>query len=222
MHGGDVDKVVALPGVVHRVFRVSGPKTDWVARFPRDDQRPNEFPAEVWAARQANGSGVPTARTVATGLLDARPYLVVEYVAPYRSQDVDHAWRWLGRYAARVASIRVDEAPDAVFSRFGCDLRRAWRAHLGYNLDALTAQDPLLEDGVYRQADRTRLRASVERLTTMDFAFGLAHGDLAPRNLVPRRPPLPPVLLDWGTATTGPPPGPTSNASTRGRPTTGR
>jgi aminoglycoside phosphotransferase (APT) family kinase protein len=206
MHGGDVNVVVALPGMVNRVFRVRGLRTDWVVRFPLDDQRANEFPTEVWAARQAHSSGVPTARTVATGLLDARPYLIVEYVEPHQDQDEDQAWRWLGRYASRVATTRLDEAPEEVFSRFGRDLPRAWRAHLSYNLDAVTAQDPLLEDGVYQEADRVWLRASIKRLMTIDFAFGLAHGDLAPRNLVPRRPPLPPVLLDWGTATTGPAP----------------
>ena len=206
LHGGQADAVVALTGVVNRVFRVSGPHTDWIVRFAVDDQRPDEFPTEMWAARHASDSGVPAPELVAYGHLDARPYLVVEHVEAYRDPDPDQAWRWLGRYAARLARVPLDEAPEQVFSRFGRDLPLAWRAHLTYNLDALSGWDPLLEDGVYQAGDRDRLRASIERLMEADFSFGLAHGDLAPRNLVLQRPPLPPVLLDWGTATTGPAP----------------
>jgi len=206
MHGGRADAVVALPGVVNRVFRVSGPGTDWVVRYPLDNLRPNEFPTEVWAARQASVLGVPTATVVASGDLEGCPYLVIEYVEPYQDHGLDQAWQWLGRYAASLVSVPLDEAPREVFSRFGRDLRLAWRAHLMYNLDALSGQDPLLEDGVYPKQDRARLRASIERLMLVDFRHGLVHGDLAPRNLVQRRPPLPPVLLDWGNATTGPVP----------------
>ena len=205
-HGGQADAVFALPGNVNRVFRVSGPATDWVVRSPLDDRRFDEFPLEVWAARGASGQGVPAPPVVAAGDLDGRPYLVLEYVEPYETDSPGAAWQWLGRYAARVAVVPLEDAPTQIFSRFGRDLGSAWRAHLQYNLDALSSHDPLLDDGVYARQDRERLRASIEQLMLVDFRHGLAHGDLAPRNLVLRRPPLPPVLLDWGTVTTGPAP----------------
>jgi hypothetical protein len=48
-----------------------------------------------------------------------------------------------------------------------------------------------------------QLRAVLRRLHTLEPAFGLAHGDLAPRNLL-----FPyagaPVLIDWGSASAGP------------------
>lgn len=205
-HGGQANAVVALPGNVNRVFRVSGPATDWVVRFPLDDRRSNEFPKEIWAARGASGQGVPVPTVVAAGDLDGRLYLVLEYVEPYETDSPGATWQWLGRYAARVAVVPLEDAPTQLFSRFGRDLRFAWRAHLQYNLDALSSHDLLLDDGVYARQDSERLRASIEQLMRVDFRHGLAHGDLAPRNLVPRHPPTPPVLLDWGTATTGPAP----------------
>ena len=205
-HGGHADAVRALSGNVNRVFRVKGADTDWVVRYPLDDRRSDEFPAEVWAARRASELGVSVAAVVAAGDLEGRPYLVLEYLAPFEAGGMSEAWQWLGRYAARLAMVPLKDAPAGVFSRFGRDLDSAWRAHLQYNLDALSSQDALLDDGVYLRQDRDRLRVSIEQLMLVDFRHGLAHGDLAPRNLVPRRPPLPPVLLDWGTATTGPTP----------------
>ena len=206
MHGGRADTVLALPGVVNRVFRVVGPGNDWVVRYPLDSRRPDEFPVEVWAAEQASLHGIATPEVVARGHLDDRPYLVIEYVESQQDQDQDEAWRWLGRYATLAATVPLRDAPQAIFSRFGRDLPLAWRAHLNYNYHALSEHDPLTKDGVYRTEDRSHLRALVERLRSADFTFGLAHGDLAPRNLISRRAPSPPVLLDWGSATTGPVP----------------
>lgn len=207
MHGGAADVATSLPGVVNRVLRVTGPGTDWVVRFAADARRPNEFPTEVWAARLGSRYGIATPRVVGTGHLEDRAYLVVEHVEPQEEQDTDESWRWLGRYAAILPTVPLDhDAPEEIFSRFGRDLPLAWRAHLDYNLDALSERDPLSEEGVYRPHDRAHLRSLLDRLRSADFTFGLAHGDLAPRNLIQRRPPSPAVLLDWGTATTGPAP----------------
>lgn len=206
MHGGRVDEVVALPGVVNRVLRVTGVGQDWVIRFPVDPRRPNEFPTEIWAAHLASRLGIDTPRVLATGYLDDRPYLVVEYIAPQPGPDVAQMWAWLGRYVAVLATVPLDEAPAGIFSRFGRDLPSAWRSHLRYNLHELSEQDPLIKDGVYQRQDLDRIRTLLQTLGTADFRFGLAHGDLAPRNLIPRRAPSPPFLIDWGTARTGPAP----------------
>lgn len=206
MHGGGADQIVSLPGVVNSVLRVTGVGNDWVVRFPVDPRRPDEFPTEIWVAHQARELGIDTPPVVATGYLDNRPYMVVEYITPQGKLDADQMWCWLGRYAATLATAPLDGAPDEIFSRFGRDLSSAWRSHLLYNLAELSEQDSLIEDGVYPRQDLDRLRALLEPLEFADLAFGLAHGDLAPRNLIPRRTPLPPVLIDWGTATTGPAP----------------
>lgn len=205
-HGGAADAVVSLPGVVKHVLRVTGDSNDWVVRFPVDRRQPNEFPTEIWVSQRASELGIDTPEVVATGHLDDRPYLVLRYLAPDGELDTDETWRWLGHYSAVLANMPLDGAPGELFSRLGRDLPSAWRSHLHYNLHELSEGDPLINDGVYRHGDLSRLRALLESLESIDFTFGLAHGDLAPRNLISRRPPASPVLIDWGTATTGPAP----------------
>lgn len=205
-HSGSADEVVSLPGVVNHVYRVTGRTNDWVVRFPVDPHTPNEFNTEIWAATQASKLGIATPEVIATGHLDDRPYLVVEYCPASGDVDASAMWRWLGHYSAMLAGVPLDHAPEELFTRFGHDLPSAWRSHLLYNLQELSEHDPLIEDGVYERHDRDTLRTMLERLEAIQFTFGLAHGDLAPRNLITRRPPAPPVLIDWGTATTGPAP----------------
>ncbi|MGY4858829.1 aminoglycoside phosphotransferase family protein [Cryobacterium sp. AP23] len=197
--------VTPLGGVVNEVFRVQGAGFDWVVRFSADPERPNEFPVEVWAMRAARQAGIPVPDVVGSGRLDGRPYLVLQYCEPMLDGPAD-PWTWLGRYARSVSRLPLDGAPEAVFSRFGRDLPAAWRAHLAYNLDALGADDPLQRDGAYSAGERSGLRALLTDLQTAPFDFGLAHGDLAPRNLIAPLRPAAPVLLDWGAASTGPAP----------------
>lgn len=203
--GGTAGRVIVLAGVVNHVLRVQGPGTDWVVRFPVDPCQPDEFPVERWAVGRAAELGIPVPRVVATGTLDGRPYLVWEHLAESPSAP-GTAWTWLGRYAATVGGIPLDDAPDGVFSRFGRDLPLAWRRHLEYNLAELGEADRLLADGVYLGADLPVLLDLVGGLAGVELRFGLAHGDLAPRNLVPRGASAPPALIDWGNATTGPTP----------------
>ncbi len=99
----------------------------------------------------------------------------------------------------------TDDAPDALFSRFGRELPAAWQAHLNYNLEALNPADPLLEWGVYAAGDQARLRSLVRDLGQLPTRFGLNHGDLSLRNvLVPDT--GDPVLIDWGSSAAGPTP----------------
>lgn len=203
--GRTPERVTVLAGVMNHVLRVQGAGTDWVVRFPVDGEGPDEFPTERWALARAAGVEIPVPQVVASGVLDGRPYLVWEHVAE-TPMEPGTAWTWLGRYAAAVGEIPLDDAPDAVFSRFGRDLPLAWRRHLDYNLGELEQGDRLLADGVYTRTDLPALRDAVAALGGVDLRFGLAHGDLAPRNLVPRGTSAPPVLIDWGNATTGPSP----------------
>nr|WP_231747796.1 aminoglycoside phosphotransferase family protein [Auraticoccus cholistanensis] len=205
LHGADVRGTTVLAGVVNRVVRVVGDGTDWVVRFPADRRRPDEFPAETWAISRAAAVGIPSPGVVACGRLDELPYLVLEHVEA-AAEPVRRPWCWLGRYAATIATVPVDAtAPDSLFSRFGRDLPAAWRQHLEYNIEALGDDDPLAGT-VYRPEDAPQLRAELKALRAERFRFGLAHADLAPRNLVSRGADEAPVLIDWGNVTTGPAP----------------
>lgn len=145
---------------------------------------------------------------VARGSLRGAPYLVQDFVegGPGQSHRSLELWRTIGGYARIVQEIPITtDAPEGLFSRFGRDLSAAWHADLGYNLDQLVADDPLLALGVYRAEEQARLRARLRRLRDVAVGFGLSHGDLHPRNvIVPRA--GPPVLIDWGSASAGPVP----------------
>lgn len=203
--GGTVDRIERLHGgAVNHTYRVDrAGAAPVVLRFPVDPLRQDEFPVESWAARSAGRVGIPVPEPLTHGTVDGVPYSVSEYIAP-DPRPIDRPWRWLGRSARAVATIPLVGAPRSLSSRFGDDLRLAWTAHLDYNLTALGDDDRLFRDGAYASTERVRGRLAP--LSGAAFEFGLAHGDLAPRNLVSRGPERPPVLIDWGAAETGPAP----------------
>ncbi|NQX11858.1 phosphotransferase [Microbacteriaceae bacterium VKM Ac-2855] len=196
--GRRLERVDSLGGVENRVQRMRGPGFDWVLRTPVDPSAPDTYPLEAWAIGAARAAGVHSPAVVALG----DRFLVLEYEPPRRA--IDDPWHTLGAFASAVACIPLDDAPDGVFSRFGRDLAEAWRAHVRYNVEALSTADPLLHQGVYAEADRARIRDRIAPLEDEPFAHGLAHGDLAPRNLIARDHGA--ALIDWGSVTTGPAP----------------
>lgn len=185
----------------YRSVRPDGP--DVVVRLPIDPRDANTFPVEAWAARKAEGIGIPTARPIACGEHTGVPFLVSEFVEA-DPRPIRDPWRWLGEYAHMVGSIDLVDAPPTLYSRFGPDLSGAWEQHVRYNLTSLEGDDPLRRDGAYSSS--APIRQQLEALLCGEFEFGLAHGDLAPRNLLSRGSEDPPVLIDWGAATTGPSP----------------
>jgi aminoglycoside phosphotransferase (APT) family kinase protein len=203
--GGRV--IEALPGgavnVTHRV--ALNDAEDVVVRFPIDRLRANEFPVELWASRAAAEVGIPVARGLETGVQSGVPFLVSEYVEP-SAEPLVKPWSRLGQYARVIGSVELSDAPRSLYSRFGDDLSSAWSSHLEYNLDSLTDEDPLRAAGAYAPDSAPLLRELLEGLSRQAFDFGLAHGDLAPRNLIAQGSDEPPVLIDWGAATTGPSP----------------
>ena len=194
---------LAGSGLMNHVYRATTADRSWVVRFAIDPTPADEYALEAWAMTAARGVGMPVVGVVAHGVLDSVPYLVQEYVAP--EGVLADPWATLGRFARDVAGIPITEdAPDALFSRFGRDLPAAWQAHLAYNLAALH-DDPLVAAGVYDPHLLPRIQDDLAYLVDFPFDFGLAHGDLAPRNLIPQANGRA-VLIDWENASTGPTP----------------
>jgi aminoglycoside phosphotransferase (APT) family kinase protein len=192
--GGSVNHTV-------RVRRATG--GDVVVRIPVDPLREDEFPVEAWATAAAERVGIAVARVLRLGHHDGTPFVVSEYVEP-DSRPITDPWRRLGAAARTIGTIALDGAPASLYSRFGNDPTTAWRAHVAYNVRSLDGDDPLLQAGAYTSA--SALRAAFRPLGVRAFEHGLAHGDLAPRNLLSRGPDAAPVVIDWGAAEVGPTP----------------
>jgi aminoglycoside phosphotransferase (APT) family kinase protein len=193
-------------GSVNRVFVVSlAGGARWVVRFVRDSLDAGHYAEEAWCLRAAARHGLPVPELVGVGSAFGTPFLVQAFVdgesaAARRDPGL---WRTLGGYARVVSGIALDEqAPEGLFVRFGRDCRASWAAHVRYNVEQLTPDDPLIGLGVYDGADQSRLSDCFEALVQRVTQFGLTHGDLVPRNvLIPAR--GAPTLIDWGSARVG-------------------
>jgi len=196
-------------GSVNHVFAVDlGAGARWIVRFGRNPLDPDCSAKEAWCLRAAARRGLAVPDVLATGDFAGVGFLVQSFVAGENADRRRSAelWRTLGRIAHEVNEIALDSsAPEELFGRFGRDPKAAWLAHVHYNAVRLAPDDPLLELGIYAPPDRNRLRSAVESLAERVSDFGLAHGDLVPRNvLLPPR--GSPVILDWGSAQVGPVP----------------
>ena len=195
-------------GMVNHVYFVGASTTRYVIRFARDAKRLDEFSKEAWCLRQAAACGIPSPEVIAHGLFEGVPHLVLRFVAGRVGEHLraPYLWQTLGQYARTIQQISLGpDAPSALFSRFGREPVAAWHAHLTYNRQELTPDDPLLRLGGYPLREQPRLRDMIEELAGKQLTFGLSHGDLALRNLV-LEPGRQPVLLDWGSASVGPAP----------------
>src|ERR1035437_2704503 len=111
----------AWPGVVNEVNIVGGGTDRYAIRIPRDRVQNEEFAVEAWCAERAREHAIPTADVVAGGMVNAVAYSVQRFVAGASGETVRSAelWRTLGRYARIINAIPLDDAADALFSRFG-------------------------------------------------------------------------------------------------------
>jgi len=204
-----LDEIRGL-GEVNHVFHAKTSDGEWVLRFGRDENGFDNFDKEAWCLRRFAVSEIPVPELVSYGEFKAVPYIVYRYV---EGQNADHIrstelWQTLGLYARIVNEIEIDaEAPDSLFSRFGRDLPKSWHAHLNYNLDELTSNDPLIKLGVYELSQQDQIKALIDRLGDKVNQFGLTHGDIVPKNVI-LPPSGPPILIDWGSASAGPIPHP--------------
>lgn len=178
---------------------------DRVVRWPLSGG-PSAFEKDVWCCPAAVAAGVAAPEEVVLGSRDGQTSCSHRFVPGEELPETTESWRLLGELAARIARITPDDAaPASLFTRFGRDLERAWRSHLAYNLDALTATDPLLSAGAYAPHQQDAIRERLAWLAGRPCPQGLAHGDLRPANVIAS--PDGPVVIDWECAEFGPVPG---------------
>ncbi|MGH3705571.1 MAG: phosphotransferase [Agromyces sp.] len=203
--GVDVDHADPLPGGnQNHVVRVRSADADIVVRFARDPERSGDpFDVEAWCLRAAARTGLRSSELIARGWFEGTSYLVASYVpgSPADPEDL-LGWRAIGGFASTLRSIPTHDAPEALFSRFGRDLRFAWEEHLSYNLASLGPDDPLISLGVYPRSRWRELQDVVASVSARKLHQGLIHGDAAHRNLLRHNGGY--TVIDWGAASTGP------------------
>jgi aminoglycoside phosphotransferase (APT) family kinase protein len=205
--GRSCREIVGL-GEVNHVFVVDTPDGKWVIRFHRDPLEVDNYEKEAWCLCAMPTVGVPVPEFIGRGTVDGVSFIAQSFVEGENANDFrcHDLWSTLGRYCRAIGELTLgDSAPDSLFPRFGRDLKANWRQHIEYNLSQLTPDDPLLSLGAYELKHQDLLRASFSNLGEQIDRFGLTHGDLVPRNVLVS-PGNQPVVLDWGSAFTGPSP----------------
>ena len=198
---------IAGQGAVNYVFVCNTSHGEWVIRIPLDSVADDVYANEEWSIRTAQAAGIPVAGFIARGTFDGTPYMIQPFVEGVSgdTRRSPQLWRELGRYERLLADVDPSTAPRGMFPRFGTDLRQNWEAHIDYNLESLSPNDPLIALGAYRLDQQDTLRSRFQRLQTSISTFGVYHGDLVPRNVIVREDGTA-IVLDWGSTATGPTP----------------
>ncbi len=195
-------------GAVNYVYVIGTSQGEWVVRFHRDPLDNDDYEKEAWCLETIGSIGVPVPEFVGRGHQGEIPFIVQRFVEGHNA-DVHrspHLWKTLGAYCRAINDLPLDDSvPDSLFPRFGRDLIGNWLAHIEYNLEQLASDDTLIELGAYDRRHQKVLRDRFRKLHDRVNTFGLTHGDLVPKNVL-LDPTGTPVVIDWGSAGTGPSP----------------
>ena len=196
-------------GSVNHIFLAIRDEVEIIIRLSDigDQDRALKFyEKERWCIEQATALGIPSPTVLALDVMDERPYMLQTRLRGVNGEDSalsDEAICFtLGQYAQRIHSILLSGfGEDLTDFRRGDGLAR-WQRWVDYNLNSLTAHDPLIKLGVYELKQAEAICHRFFLLKTMPVTLALTHGDLSPRNtLVDGVDGAGRIaLLDWGCA----------------------
>ncbi len=194
-------------GVVNHVYGTQVGGRTLVVRFSSDEGAAGEHQKEAWCIQQATAAGIPGPEVHALGTLSGTSYMIQTYLEGIKGEEAPslgpHVWQELGRYARLSHSIPVQgyggHLADAGRGLFSNAHTATWAAFIDYNIASLSANDALLELGVYTTRQRGEIASLFDSLKTEAFQFGLCHNDLKPGNTI-ISPNGEVALLDWGSA----------------------
>lgn len=198
-------------GIVNQIFVVQTSGTTVVVRMNDDARAQQDYAKERWCMEQAAAHGVPGPQVLVLGERENFAYMLQTFATGTHGADPaldsQAIWRALGQYAQRIHAIPVvgygEQLADGAQKRFAAPTHPGfdgtWSGFIQYNVESLTAQDPLLTLGVLTQAQAKLIRQQFEALHAQTFTFGLTHGDLSLKNTIVD-PAGQVILLDWGSA----------------------
>ncbi|SEN85693.1 Ser/Thr protein kinase RdoA involved in Cpx stress response, MazF antagonist [Rhodospirillales bacterium URHD0017] len=162
-----------------------------------------DYQKENWCIEQSSALGVPGPSVLAVGQVDGNAFMIETFVEGINGKQVkgdrSAIWRKLGEYARLTHSIKVTGWGEDFFDDRPGGQQASWLRYLTYNIESLTAGDPLIDLGVLDREQLPAARRLLEELRDKAFQFGVNHGDLALWNtLVESSGKI--NLLDWGSA----------------------
>lgn len=193
-----ITELVGL-GSVNRIFNVQGKQAAYIIRINDDPAKQVEYLKEHWCLNAVAAKGIPSPKVLQTGHKAGLTFMIQEKLpgtngkhCPPKDQLI--IWKHLGAYAALFNKIKRIEVEEVNSQEFHKD----WRARLIYNIKELNTEDSLLRNKVLSSEEHQSMKKVLKRLEQYNFATGLTHGDLCPRNAIWREEQT--YLLDWGTA----------------------
>src|ERR1044072_6203891 len=193
-------------GRVNKVFIVETANHKVVIRMSDRDEALDEYAKEEWCIERAAACGVPVASVVSIGQCEGNAYLIQPYIAGDDGTDSrapKHGiWQELGKYARLIHSIGVHGFGPRLSDLTRGEARKSWLRYVDYNIESLTANDPLIKLNVLTPQQSKVIRDVFTDLRKREFTFGLIHGDISLKNtVVDQRSRV--HLLDWGSAGAG-------------------
>jgi aminoglycoside phosphotransferase (APT) family kinase protein len=187
---GEVNQVFILSTEVHKaVLRLND-----LAELAR-------FQKEQWCAQAAMAQSVPGAKVMVVDSDDTYAFMLLEFVDGRNGSAIPHSgelWSTLGQLLRQIHSIPVGgfgEKLDDILH----GTRKQWEGYIRYNIESLTADDALIKRGILDVSQSRALRVLFEGLLSIDFSFGLNHGDFSLANVIVDGDSLP-HIIDWGSA----------------------
>jgi len=194
-------------GAMNAIVRVTTAARAFIVRMRDEGDALMEYRKERWCLDRARVTGILGPTVLQIGTTDGIPYMIESHIDGTPGDELRDSvdlWRQLGRYAKRIHAIPV--------SGFGRDLSEPvngaifndahapdWPAFIRYNIESLTADDPLIGLEVYPADRRSVVRERFERLSERALPIGLCHGDLKADNTIVLDSGEV-ALLDWGSA----------------------
>jgi aminoglycoside phosphotransferase (APT) family kinase protein len=179
---------------------------DYIVRISHDPTRYQSFLKEQWSVTKVRELEVPTPDILEVANDDEGvPYMISRKVAGQpgdSSQDTLGVLRQLGRYAARINSIKTESFGHIFdWSHNQLSRKQSWAEYVEVELHASERLARFEKDKIFTNGALKRLRKRVQQLAKWDGPPSLTHGDLRLKNVVLDKDGKICAILDWENAT---------------------
>lgn len=193
-----LEEIVGL-GKVNKVYIVASQDGNFILRLNNEAHKTLEYRKEQWCIDTVTNKGVPSPTVLKIGTYNEVHFMLQQKIPGVNgshasTKDKLAIWRSLGTYAKVFQQVRRIADADVEEDEF----HASWRHRLRYNIEELNEKDSLLSNGIVSKEDHTKMRTVLLTLGEKQFATGLVHGDLCPRNSIWQEGRT--FLIDWGMA----------------------